>query len=60
MVVEIIPSADLSRLRLQSLVGRRGVVVAKGGKGGYWVNFGSLYHNEQEWFIPTKSLQIIM
>lgn len=57
--IKIIPSSELIKLRLNPLVGRTGVVVARGEKSGYWVELDKPFQNEREWFIPSQSLQII-
>ena len=57
--VKIIPSSELIKLRLNPLVGRTGIVVARGEKSGYWVELDKPFQNEREWFIPSQSLQII-
>lgn len=57
--VKIISSSELIKLRLKPLVGRTGVVVAKGEKSGYWVELDKPFQNEREWFIPNQSLQVI-
>lgn len=36
-IVQIISSPELIQLRLKSLIGYKGVVVAKGEKSGFWV-----------------------
>lgn len=56
--VEIIFSEELIQLKLKSLIGRKGVVVADGHEG-YWVKLEEPFKDELEWFIPTRSLQII-
>ncbi len=57
--VKIVPSSELIKMKLKSLVGRTGIVVAKGEKSGYWVELDKAYQNEKEWFIPSQSLQVI-
>jgi len=57
-IVKIIPSEELLKMKLKSLIGRTGVVVAKGEKNGYWVELTRPYQNEKEWFIPSQSLQV--
>lgn len=57
--VKIISSVELIQLRLKPLIGRTGVVVAKGGKRGYWVELDRPYQNEREWYVPSQSLQVI-
>ena len=52
--VKIIPSTDLIQLRLKPLVGRTGIVVAKGSKNGYWVKLDEPFQNEKEWFIHSQ------
>lgn len=57
--VKIVPSAELFKMKLKSLVGRTGIVVAKGERTGYWVELDKAYQNEKEWFIPNQSLQVV-
>lgn len=56
--VKIVPSVELTKWKLNPLVGRTGCVVDKGEKG-KWVKLDKPYQNEQEWFVPNKSLQIV-
>lgn len=58
-IVKIISSTELIKLRLKPLIGRIGVVVAKGEKSGYWIELDRPYQNEREWYIPSQSLQVI-
>lgn len=56
--VKIVPSVELTKWKLKSLVGRTGCVVENGEKG-EWVKLDKPYQDEQEWFVPNKSLQIV-
>lgn len=58
-IVQIISSPELIQLRLKSLIGYKGVVVAKGENSGFWVQLDKPFLDEEEWFIPSESLQII-
>lgn len=58
--VEIIASKELSSMKLGSLVGRTGIIVANGEKNnGFYVELNKSYLHEKEWFIPTASIQLI-
>lgn len=58
-IVEIVVSTELEKMRLHPLVGRKGVIVAKADSGkGYFVSLDKSYQNEEEWYIPTPSIQI--
>lgn len=58
--VKIIPSAALKDMKLKSIIGREGVIVAQGTHNkGVYVKLYQPYMNEEEWFIPNKSIQII-
>lgn len=58
-IVKIVPSEELFKMKLKPLVGRTGVVVAKGESDGYWIELDKAYQNEKEWFIPSQSLQTL-
>lgn len=57
--ITIIASAALSEIRLNDLVDAKGVVVANGPhNNGAYVKLERPYLNEEEWFIPSDSIQI--
>lgn len=62
-IVTIAASDDLSELKLNNLIGRKGKVVEvlycndRHTVRGVWVELlGEPYLNEQEWYIPSKSI----
>lgn len=61
-IIDIIYSKELSRLRLDDLVGRSGTIVEiqhthDGTVYGCWVSLeGMPYQDEQEWFIPNSAI----
>lgn len=61
-IVRIVNSDELSEMKLMPISGRIGRVVevrinGKGNVFGAWVElFGKPYLDEQEWFIPIKSI----
>ncbi len=61
-IIDIIYSKELSRLRLDDLVGRRGTIVEiqhthDGMVYGCWVSLiGEPYQDEHEWFIPNSAI----
>ena len=61
-MITITASQELSELKLEPLIGRRGKIIEMlhhkdGTCRGAWVSLeGSPYLNESEWFIPTQSL----
>lgn len=59
-IVEIIASTALSEIRLNDLAGTRGTVVEIGPhNNGAYIKLDEPYLNEEEWFIPNESIQII-
>lgn len=58
--VKIISSQPLTDLKLKKMVGREGVIVAQGTHNkGVYVRLHQPYMNEEEWFIPNQSIQLI-
>lgn len=59
-IITIIPSVQLSELKLDALAGRKAVLVEEDlmpKRLGWWVALiGDLYLNEREWFIPFNSI----
>lgn len=62
-IVTIAASEELSEMKLNDLIGRKGkvaeVLYCKDGRTvrGAWVELlGKPYLNEQEWYIPNKSI----
>lgn len=60
--ITILLSADLARMRLSELVGRKGTVVedltAEGRLNlGYMIKLDEPYMNESLWFIPEDSIE---
>lgn len=62
-MITIAASGELSELKLNSLIGRKGkvteVLYCKDGhtvRGAWVVLEGAPYLNEQEWYIPAKSI----
>lgn len=62
-IVTIVASDELSEIKLTDLIGRKGKIVevlyCKDGHTvrGAWVELlGEPYLNEQEWYIPSKSI----
>lgn len=54
--VKIVPSKELSELKLENIAGQIGKVVDKPNAKGYWVKMQYPYFNEVEWYIPTQSI----
>lgn len=56
--VEIIPSAELTEMRMDSVIGRKGVIteIPEHGKGAY-VELEKPYLREAEWYFPNSSLR---
>lgn len=60
MTVNIVPSRELSEIKLGKIVWRKGKVVAVGEKNnGYYVKLFEPYQREAEWFIPLASVQFV-
>ena len=58
--INIIASAALSEIRLDDLIGAKGVIVENGPhNNGAYVKLERPYLNEEEWFIPKDSIQIV-
>lgn len=62
-IVKVVASEELSEMKLMPISGKIGRVVEtrinrKGTVFGAWVElFGKPYLDEQEWFIPVKSIK---
>lgn len=60
--IQIIPSAELYSWKLLELAGKVGVIVEmvkRENNMGCWVKLTEPYHEEVEWFVPIKSIQLL-
>ena len=48
--VKIVLSEELVKMKLKSLVGRIGEVIAEAKGKGYWIKLHTPYRDETEWF----------
>ena len=55
----ILPSQELTALRLKALAWKRGKITEAGtGNNGFFVELDEAYLDHKEWFIPMASIQV--
>lgn len=59
-LVQIVPSKELLVMRMKRVIGRQGLLVEwVPNKRGAYIKLFKPYQEEEEWYIPRESIQIV-